>query len=388
MALSAPTFLIYSFGVFIGPLTEGLGTGRGAISLALSIGILGNLIAGPLIGILSDRYGARRMILIGVVALAVVLAGYSLVQTVVHLYLASLLLVFLGAGTGPITYTRIVATWFNKRRGLALGIALIGIGVGGALAPIVSQALISAYGWRSAYLYLGLIVLAVSFPPLFLILRDRPPRAHDQESAHQDAVPDVSAEDEGYSLREAVRTKEFWILAIGFLIVAMGNSGGLVHLPLLLTDAGLTPERAALYAGLMGVGVTIGRVAGGYLLDIFHAPYVAICFLIGPFIAYSYYQSGIDPAWAFIPVLLFGIGMGAEFDVIPFLITRYFGLKNFGLIYGINISTFSIGTGAGPAIMGFGYDKYGNYEVSITIAMAALIVGSLLISRLGKYRFT
>jgi len=138
----------------------------------------------------------------------------------------------------------------------------------------------------------------------------------------------------------------------------------------------------------MGVGVTIGRAAGGYLIDIFHAPYVAICFLIGPFVAYSYFLSGIDPAWAYVPVLLFGIGMGAEFDVIPFLITRYFGLKNFGVIYGINISTFSIGTGLGPAIMGFGYDHYGNYELGITIAMSALIVGSLLISRLGKYRFT
>ncbi len=138
----------------------------------------------------------------------------------------------------------------------------------------------------------------------------------------------------------------------------------------------------------MGVGVTIGRACGGYLLDIFHAPYVAICFLIGPFVAYSYFLSGVDPAWAFVPVLLFGIGMGAEFDVIPFLITRYFGLKNFGVIYGINISTFSIGTGLGPAIMGFGYDKFGNYEISIMIAMGALAIGSILISRLGKYRFT
>ena len=138
----------------------------------------------------------------------------------------------------------------------------------------------------------------------------------------------------------------------------------------------------------MGIGVTLGRAFGGYLLDIFHAPYVAICFLIGPFIAYTYFLSGIDPAWAFVPVLLFGIGMGAKFDVIPFLITRYFGLKNFGVIYGINISTFSIGTGLGPAIMGFGYDKFGNYEISIMIAMGALIVGSILISRLGKYRFS
>lgn len=358
------------------------------MSLALSIGLLGNLVAGPVIGILSDRYGSRRMILIGVVALALVLAGFSLVQTVFHLYIASVLLVVLGAGTGPITYTRIIAAWFDKRRGLALGIALIGIGVGGALAPIVSQALISEYGWRTAYKYLGLIVFVISFPPLFLILRDRPPKALNQESTDQAAVQEASAEDEGFLVRQAIRTKEFWLLATGFLMVAMGNSGGLVHLSPLLTDAGLTPERAALYAGLMGVGVIIGRAAGGYLLDIFHAPYVAICFLIGPFIAYAYFQSGIDPNWAFVPVLLFGIGMGAEFDVIPYLITRYFGLRNFGIIYGINISTFSIGTGLGPAIMGFGYDHYGNYDKSIMVAMGALIIGSILISRLGKYRFT
>jgi len=387
LALGAPTFLIYSFGVFIIPLAEGLETGRAAISFALSIGMLGILIAAPLVGILSDRYGARRMVLIGVVAFALVLAGYSLVQTAMHLYLASLLMAFFGAGTGPVTYTRIVASWFNRRRGLALGIALIGIGVGGALAPVVSQALISAYGWRSAYMYLGLIVFIISFPPLFLLLRDRPPSTPKQASTDPAAV-EVPDTEEGIPVKEALRKKEFWILAIGFLIVAMGNSGGLVHLAPLLTDAGLTPASAANYAGLMGIGVIFGRLLGGYLLDIFHAPYVAICFLLGPFIGYAYFQSGIDPAFAFVPVLLFGIGMGAEFDVIPFLVTRYFGLKNFGLIYGINISTFSIGTGAGPTIMGIGFDNYGNYKISIMIAMGCLIVGSLLISQLGKYRFT
>jgi MFS family permease len=383
MALSAPTFLIYSFGVFIEPLTAGLQTGRGAVSLALTIGLLGNLVAGPLIGVLSDRYGARRMILVGVVALALVLAGFSFIQSILHLYIASVLMVFLGAGTGPITYTRIISAWFNKRRGFALGIALVGIGIGGAAAPVVSQALIAEHGFRGAYQILGLIVLLVSFPPLYLILRDRPAKPPDTPATGSD-----TPHDEGLTTGESIRRKEFWILAMGFLLVAAGNSGGLVHLPPLLTDAGLTPERAALYAGLMGIGVTIGRAFGGFLLDIFHAPYVAICFLIGPFIAYTYFLSGIDPAWAFVPVLLFGIGMGAEFDVIPFLITRYFGLKNFGVIYGINISTFSIGTGLGPAIMGFGHDKFGSYEISIMIALGALVCGSILISRLGKYRFT
>ena len=173
------------------------------MSLALSIGLLGNLVAGPLIGVLSDRYGARRMILLGVVALALVLVGFSLVQTVLHLYMASLLMVFLGAGTGPITYTKIIAAWFNKRRGLALGIALIGIGVGGALAPVVSQALIGEYGWRTTYKYLGLIVLLISFPPLFLILRDRPSPVTNQAAENQAPAQDAPTEESGFSVRRA-----------------------------------------------------------------------------------------------------------------------------------------------------------------------------------------
>ena len=385
--MSVPIFLIYGFGIFIEPLTEALQTGRGEISLALTIGIFGNLLAGPLIGILSDRYGARRMILFGIVALCLVLASFSLVQNVLQLYLAALSLVLLGAGTGPITYTRIIAAWFDRRRGLALGFALTGIGIGGALVPVIGQALISAYGWRAAYQYLALGVFLVSFPLMLLILRDRPTSR--QENSKLEQAADAAMPDEvGLSVREAMRQSRFWFLAIGFLFVATGNSGVLVHLPPLLTDAGLTPEKAALYASVLGIGVVGGRVTAGYLLDIYHAPYVAIFFLIGPMIAFSFFLSGFDPTWAVVPTLLFGIGMGAEFDVIPFLVTRYFGLKNFGVIYGIQISTFSIGTGLGAAIMGFGYDYFGRYNPTIAIAMVCLLLGSILIARLGSYRFT
>lgn len=386
-AMGVPIFLIYGFGIFIDPLAETLQTGRGEISLALTIGIFGNLVAGPLIGILSDRFGARRMILLGVVALTLILASFSLVQSILQLYLTALSMVLLGAGTGPITYTRIIAAWFNKRRGLALGMALTGIGIGGALVPVIGQAFISEYGWRAAYQYLAVVVFLVSFPLLFLIIRDKPETSGDRSSSElaQDELP---SEEVGLSVRDAVQEGRFWFLAIGFLFVAIGNSGVLVHLPPLLTDAGLSPEKAALYAGLLGIGVAFGRVIAGYFLDIFHAPYVAIFFLIGPLLAFSFFLAGFDPAWAFVPTLLFGIGMGAEFDVIPFLVTRYFGLKNFGTLYGIQISTFSVGTGLGVAIMGFGSDKFGSYDPTLVVSIVALLLGSVLIARLGRYRFT
>ena len=384
MALGVATFLIYAFGVFIDPIATELDAGRGDVSLALTLGILGNLVAAPLIGMLSDRYGARKMILFGVVALSVTLASFSLVQNVKQLYLAALLMVIFAAGSGPITYARVISIWFTERRGLALGLTMAGLGVGGAIAPVLSQALIDDYGWRMAYRYLGVIVLIVSFPVLFLIIRDRPPKKVDHVSS---GAKPVDVQEEGLSVGDSVKKGAFWVMAIGFFLVALGNSGGLVHLPPLLTDAGLTPQRAAFYAFVMGVGVTIGRASAGFLLDKFHAPYVAIGFLFGPILAYLYFLSGIDPAYALLPVLLFGIGIGAEFDIIPYLITRYFGLKNFGAIYGIQIVTFSLGTGMGPAVMGFGYDKYGSYDPTLVFAIGALVLGSLLLTRLRKYEF-
>ena len=384
MALGVATFLIYAFGVFIDPIATELEAGRGQVSLALTLGILGNLVAAPLVGLLSDKYGARRMILIGIVALSLFLASFSLVQSLSQLYLAALLMVLFAAGTGPITYARIISSWFEKRRGLALGLTMAGLGIGGAIAPVLSQSLIDDFGWRMAYRYLGVIILVVSFPLLLLLLRNRPPQPA-RQALEESWAP--RTEETGLSVAESARQGAFWFMAIGFFLVALGNSGGLVHLPPLLTDAGLTPQRAAFYAGIMGVGVTIGRASAGFLLDMFHAPYVAIGFLLGPVLAYLSFLSGIDPKLVLVPVLLFGIGIGAEFDIIPYLITRYFGIKNFGAIYGIQIVTFSLGTGMGPVVMGFGYDKYGSYDPTLVFAIGALVLGSLLLTRLRKYEF-
>ena len=382
MALGAPTFLIYGFGVFIDPLAGAFDTGRGAVSLALTLGLIGYMLVGPFVGALADRYGPRRLILWGVIAEVAILAVHGSMQTVLHFYLAAFFLVVLGSGTGPVTYARIISSWFDRKRGFALGITLTGIGIGGAVLPVLGQFLISEFGWRNAYRSLAVIVLAISFLPLFLFARDRPGDAVDGASASE-----PSSSEPGVTLKEAVATPTFWLIGIGFMLFAAGNTGGLVHMPPILTDSGLSPERAAAFTGLLGLGVIVGRISAGYLLDIFHAPYVAIAFLAGPLCAYGYFLGDLPAAWAFVPVVLFGIGMGAEFDVIPFLVTRYFGLRNFGAVYGVLIAGFSIGSAFGPAMMGFGFDRFGSYGPSMMAAIVLLVLGSLLVSRLGSYRF-
>ncbi len=383
MILGVPIFLIYGTPAFVIPLSEALNAGRGEVSGAINLGILGNLIAAPLIGKLSDKYGSRKMILLGVVFLSITLASYSLAQNTFHLIIISLTMVFFAAGTGPMTYSKIISAWFNRKRGFALGLTLAGMGIGAMIIPILNQFLIDNYGWRVAYQYLGLIVFIISFPPLFFTLKDKPPV--------EDGLPNQeenSAEfREGVSVKEALSSGTFWIIAIGFLFVAIGNSGLLGHLQPILIDSGLTTERAAFYAGAMGFGLIIGRAVAGYLLDIYHAPYVAIAFLAGPFLAYIFFLSGISTEYAIIPIILFGIGMGAEFDVTPYLLSRYFGLKNFSVLFGFQIVTFSLGTGFGPTIMGFGYDIYGSYNYTMISAMVSLAIGCILVSRLGEYKF-
>jgi len=379
MILGVPIFLIYGTGVFIIPLAEALDAGRGEVSGAINFGILGNLVAAPLIGKLSDRYGSSKMVLVGVVFLSITLASFSLAQNLTHLMIISLTMVFFAAGTGPMTYSKIISAWFNKKRGFALGLVLAGMGIGAMIIPVLNQYLINNYGWRAAYQYLGLIVFCVSFFPLYFTLKDRPPRDTTTQDASNEGKDDSEFK-EGVSVKEALTSKTYWIIAIGFLFVAVGNSGLLGQLQPILLDGGLSTERAALYTGSMGFGLIIGRAVAGYLLDIYHAPYVAIAFLAGPFLAYCFFLSGVSAEFAIIPIILFGIGMGAEFDVTPYLLSRYFGLKNFSVLFGFR-------TGFGPTIMGFGYDIYGSYDITMIAAMVSLAFGCLLVSRLGEYKF-
>jgi predicted MFS family arabinose efflux permease len=369
--------LILAFGVFIKPVADATGWSRGEISLALTVLAGVGVLASPLVGRLSDRVGPRAVILGSATLMG--LGLISLLAAPEHLIVFVLWYAgvgLLGAGQAPLTYTHVLVGWFDRRRGLALGLGLAGVGIGTALMPSVAQRLIDSFGWRGAFAGLGVLVLAVAVPAALLFLRDPPHR--DRSGA--------TVGSEGATLREALRDGRFWLIAVSFLLVGGALSGVSVHLPALLSDRGVSAQTAAAVMGGFGVSLLVGRLITGVLLDRFPAPLVTAGAVILPTLGVAMLAGGASGPQAVVAAMLAGLGVGAEVDLMAYLVSRGFGQRAFGAIYGMTFALFTLGIGAGPAMMGLAHDHTGGYGAVLwgfAAAMSVAVVLLLSLSALG-----
>ncbi|MCS6924938.1 MAG: MFS transporter [Candidatus Binatia bacterium] len=380
----------FTFGVFFKALSQEFGWSRAQTSLAFSLSIL--LLSGisPLVGRLVDRFGARRVILSSVVGFGLGVMSFSLLSASLwHFYTVYLLLGIVGVGTSPLPYASVISRWFDKRRGLALGVAMVGVGLGTLITPALAQTLIAAVGWRHAYLYLGLLVIVVALPVVGFFLKETPHLL----GLGPDGAPLVHAEaaqshhpEPGLSGAEALRTAAFWLMLAAFFLVSASVHGCLIHLVPLLTDRGLSTQSAAFATSLLGGAVLLGRVGTGYLLDRFLTPPVAVCFFCGTaggiFLLWSEAAGGV----VFLAAILLGLGLGAEGDLMAYGVSRYFGLRAFAEIYGYAFAAFGLGAVTGPLLMGGSFDLTGSYRLALGIFVAASLLAGLLMTRLGPYR--
>lgn len=367
----------FTFGVFLGPILAEFGSDRGTLSVALFAGLCLTGICTPLVGRLIDRFGIRRVTLPAIVVFAICIASLGwFVRSPMTFILLYGLLGIVSSGQAPLPYARAVALAFNARRGLALGIAMAGVGLGSALLPLLAQALITEYGWRVAYQLIGVLVFIIAFPSMALLVG----RGEGEGPEGPQQLP-------GDTASTAARTHEFWILAIAFFFVAMAASGMMAHLIPLLGDRGITPKVAALTVSISGIALIAGRLIAGYLLDRLFAPRVAMIFFAAPMVGILILIGGGEIAWMLMAAVLVGLGLGAEVDLIAFLISRYFGMRSFGEIYGYLFAAFMIGGGAGPFAMGGAYTLFGSYTPALWAFVAALLAACLLVIQLGPYRF-
>ena len=406
--------MAFTFGLFQKPVAVAFGWSRAQVAAALALAGLTSALSSPLWGKLIDRYGIRPVTLCAVPFFACAMASIALTPPVLPVFL--LLYAVAGiasAGASPLPYAKAVIGWFDRRRGLALGISVAGVGIGGMLVPQGARLLIDAFGWRSGYIGVGAIAL-IAFPAVAIFIREPtgnrmaqagpapgplaviPETTACGRTAALLAGPSVSSasssslrpEVPGLTFHEAMRGGyPFWALSAAFLLAAAAIAGTAIHIVPLLTDAGMSSRMATLAFSMSGLALIVGRVSSGFFADRVFAPTVTVVFLLTPMLGILLLEFGHGDYMPFAGAFLVGIGVGAEIDLIAFLTSRYFGVRAFGTLYGYLTGLYYLAAQSGPFLMDLVYDRVGSYELPLVGAAGLLVVSSMLISRLGPYRY-
>lgn len=368
-------FGIGSIGVFIGPLQERFGWGRAELSSAISLLMLCTALCVPLAGALVDRLGPRRVLAPSLVVLGLCMAAAPHVRELWQFQAVYVAMGTLAAGSNSVAYMRILASWFDKSRGLAIGIAGSGTGLGFAYVPVFTEYLKSHYGWAAGYYGLAALAVFVTLPMVLLFLKER-------DGAEVDAASPTMA---GVTLAEALRGRDFWVLAAMFMGVSAVLYGLLPHLVPLLTGRGLDAGRAAAVASIFGLATFGGRILIGFLVDRFDARRIALIFFM--LSALGIPMLGADlPIWAvFVAAFLLGGSLGAEVDMLAYLTSRYFGLRCFARIFGVLFGAVMLAMGAGPVIFGAIYDATGSYNLMLYAGAPLCAVAALVTLALRPY---
>lgn len=355
-----------SFAVFLKPIADEFGWTRQSVSSVFGVSALVAALFAPAAGALIDRVGARRVVIPCLSVAALVFAARAFVTPPFwHLVALFATTGVVGLGCAPMAYVRLVSSWFDERRGQALGFAVAGAALGGMVHPALAHVLINRVGWRTAQLVLGALMLGLGVPAVAAFLRTRPVAPATTRPAGAPAA-----------VRGAMATRAFWIVALGTLCDSIVNSSVTVHLPALVTDRGFGAGTGAVALSTLGAATFLGRLSSGWLLDRFVAPYVAAGLLAISTAGVLLFVGAESAAAHFVAAALVGFGMGGDADVTPYLLTRYFGLSAFSTLYGWTFTATALAWAIGPTLMGRAFDVSGSYGPHLTRLAVMLAVAS------------
>jgi MFS family permease len=372
----------YTTGIFMKPLIEEMGWSRAAVSGNMVIMAVCMVICAPLSGQLVDRYGSRRIALIGAPLFGLSVAGIGLCTPSIWTWW--LAWTFYGVFTfliGPQVWAAAISRHFKVSRGLALAVGLSGNGLGAVLWPGLTIYLIGQSGWRVAYISMGALIAVVLGAICYALMRG----AAAEPACSNDDTAEKGAE-RGLSSSEAFRSWTFWQIAGAASLMGAAVTAVIVHLPSLLSDNGWQALQIAELLAILGPAVIGGRLLVGYLLDKLPGRVVTLAVIVMPAVgcmALINFHGGYSSA--FVAVVLIGMTSGAEGDIIAYLLGRYFGLRNFGMIYGVGLSVFAVGYGCAPAVAGRVFDILHSYNPMMVGLTAMLLLAAPTALTLRRY---
>ena len=374
LILSVGTLLLYSFGVFARPLAGQFHWSRTQVSGALSIGQFTVALSSVLWGALVDRFGPRRVIVPSVIGMSLAYASLSLLTPHLwHLYLVFALFTLLGGAASPVGYAAVLVRSFERHLGLALGLALMGVGLGASVLPWAAEHLMATFGWRTAYASIGIATLAVTLPIALFATRHA-------------RLPAVKLTHIKVAVMPLVRTRAFVLMCAIFILLGLTSGGTLAHMVDMLVDRGFSPLAAAKIAGLAGVAVVVSRGGIGWLLDRFHAARLLACVAVLVAVALFLFGYVHWKGAVYLAAVLVGSVLGAEVDFTAFLVRRYFGNAAFGRLYGLAFGIFTMGIGFGPLLLGMSFDRLGSYRPGLLLFVGLALLAAVLTFLLPPYR--
>jgi MFS family permease len=369
----------YTFSAFVEPLQRDFGASRGSVSLVFSLAGFLYFGLGIVSGPLADRFGSRPFAVAGMILTGLGLAAASAAENLLQVYLAYGLGVGLGVGCAYVPAIGAVQRWFVRRRGLASGLAVSGIGVGTLVMPPLASLLIGTLGWRGTYLALGALAVVLGGGLAMLIENDPGGRGlgpdGDPPLSHA-----VSAKPQGAAVSEAVRSIRFVSLYAACLICSFGVFVPFVHLVPYARDHGIAASSAVLLLGVIGVGSTAGRFFLGGLADRMGRELSLLLMFVGMALALVIWAvaTTVWPLVAF--AFVYGVFYGGWVAVLPAVVMDYFGGRNVAGLIGILYTSVAFGTLVGPSAAGFAFDFSHSYTLPILLSAAANVTAAIIVA--------
>ncbi|MFH1489123.1 MAG: MFS transporter [Pseudomonadota bacterium] len=385
----------YSFGVFIKPLEEHFGWGRAAISSTISIYLLLQGIAGPFVGQLIDTWGPKKVMTFFAIGTGLCFILVSFTHSLWYLYLSYGLLSVANSGIGFIPVSSVLARWFIRRRGTAIGSAMVGMAAGGLVLAPLSSLISYHFGWRISFVFLGILVWTLSLPIILFVIKGSPaeigllPDGGRSENMDISISPDRSdsvtkpAEQE-WPIRAALGSKAFRWIVVSFFLAPMAQMGVLQHQVPLIVDSGISQTTAAAALGLTAGFGGAGKICFGRISEFVPVHYVTmLCFVlqaVAVLILLNFRSMGM--IWVY--VMIFGFGMGGVIVLLPLVVGQFFGLTAFSVIVGTVSLVHAFGSSSGALLSGLIYDHLGSYHYALIFYIVIYLVATLTIFMGGK----
>lgn len=371
----------YAIGPFVAPLEAQFGWSRAEVMMGLTVSNAIGALCNMGVGLLVDRLGPRPVALTGIVIKA---GSIALLATATGALLNWWLLwVVVGIGAMLLqaqVWSSAVASRFDHGRGFAIAVTLCGTSLAAVVCPVLATWLIAAHGWRAAFAGIGLVWLAVTLPAVFLFFRGR----QDGMSRERRAEAAASAAIGGMSVREGLRRPAFVRLLLAGFAYAFYTLALSPNLVPIMTEAGSSAMAAASIASLMGLVAIAGRLTAGYMVDRWRAHLVGAAMFLLPVIGCALLLLGAGAMAAqALAVAIVGLTVGAEFDVIIYLVSRHFGLRSFGALMGAVLSAGALGGAIAPVLSGWIHDVTGTYDALLAGLMVLMALNAASIATLG-----